>query len=183
MFAALLGCACAPSAQASAAEPYHASGTEPFWGVGIVDGQMTFEMNEESFSVPVPETRATPTGRRYVTERLTVDIRPSVCSDGMSDNLYADTVIVVADGRTLNGCGGNLVPEDTLAHSTWSIGQIDGQTIDEDQAYVLEFTADRISGRAGCNRFSGTYSRSARHADARSARNHPHGLSRPAHGA
>jgi heat shock protein HslJ len=108
----------------------------------------------------VPETRATPTGRRYVTERLTVDIRPSVCNDGMSDYLYADTVIVVADGRTLNGCGGNRVPEDTLAHTTWTIGQIDGQTIDEDQAYVLEFTADRISGRAGCNRFSGTYSRS-----------------------
>lgn len=140
-------------------EPYNASGTEPFWGVGIAGGQISFEMNEDRISVPAPEPVATTTGRRYVTDRLTIDIRPGVCNDGMSDYLYADTVIVVADGRTLNGCGGERVPEDTLAHSTWSIEQIDGQVIDEDEAYVLEFTADRISGRAGCNRFSGIYSR------------------------
>src|SRR5688572_1754930 len=79
----------------------------------------------------------------------------------MSDYLYADTVIVVVDGRTLNGCGGERVAEDTLAHSSWSIEQIDGRTIDQDEAYILEFTADRISGRAGCNLFSGSYSRSA----------------------
>ena len=160
LFAALLGCAGVSSARAPATEPYHASGTEPFWGVGIVGGRMSFEMHEETISVAAPEPRTTPTGRRYVTSRLTVDIRPEICNDGMSDYLYADTVIVVADGRTLNGCGGERVPEDALAHSTWSIEQIDGRTIDQDEAYVIAFTADRISGRAGCNRFSGTYARS-----------------------
>ena len=161
LFAAVLGCAGVSSAQAAAIEPYYASGTEPFWGVGIVGGRISFEMHEETISVAAPQPRATPTGRRYVTGRLTLDIRPEICNDGMSDYLYADTVIVVADGRTLNGCGGGIVPEDTLAHSSWSIGQIDDRTIDQDEAYVLEFTADRISGRAGCNLFSGTYSRSA----------------------
>jgi heat shock protein HslJ len=160
LFAAFLGCAGVASARVPANEPYHASGTEPFWGVGIVGGRIIFEMHEETISAPAPEPRATPTGRRYVTRRLTVDIRPEICNDGMSDYLYADTVIVVADGRTLNGCGGERVPEDTLANSRWSIEQIDGRTIDQDEAYVIAFTADRISGRAGCNRFSGTYSRS-----------------------
>ena len=162
LFAALLGFAAVSTARAPETEPYHALGTEPFWGVDIEDGRIKYDTwtRDSGFSVPAPDPVATPTGRRYVTERLTVDIRPGVCSDGMSDNLYADTVIVVLDGRTLNGCGGGLVPDDTLANSSWTIEQIDGAPIDDGTDYVLEFTADRIRGKAGCNRFSGGYTRS-----------------------
>lgn len=152
---AVVACATVPAGD----EPYVALGTEPFWSVGIGAGRMTYDSPEGRFSVPAPAPVVTEHGRRYETERLTVDIRPGICSDGMSDNLYADTVTVVADGLTLNGCGGGTVPEDSLAHSRWSIMSIDALAVDGDD-YFLAFDQDRLSGRAGCNGFSGSWSRS-----------------------
>ena len=149
--------ACATAA--SAAEPYTALGTEPFWSIEIADGRITYDTPYERFSVAAPQPSPTGEGRRYETERLTVEIEPGVCNDGMSDNLYADTVTVTVDGALLSGCGGGHVAVDHLPHSRWLIEQIDGEPVWE-AGYEIEFGADRISGQAGCNRFSGSYSRS-----------------------
>ena len=46
-----------------------------------------------------------------------------------------------------------------LADTSWSIVEIDGLAV-QGEDYVLQFTADRLSGQAGCNRFSGGYSQS-----------------------
>ncbi|HEV2865916.1 MAG TPA: META domain-containing protein [Allosphingosinicella sp.] len=143
----------------AAEQPYAGLGTEPFWSIEIAGGRMTYETPGGGFSVPAPEPVATPNGRRFETPRLTLDVTPRVCSDGMSDNLYADNVTAVADGVTLHGCGGPVVAPDTLAHSSWSIDDINGEPVFE-QDYVMEFGTDRVSGRAGCNRFSGPYGRS-----------------------
>jgi len=141
---------------------YGALGTEPFWGFSLTNGRIEFDVStypEYTIAGPAPPPIPTPTGRRYVTERLTVDIRPQVCNDGMSENLYADTVLVVIDGRILYGCGGDRVGEDMLAHSSWLIGEIDGTAVTGDE-YALDFSADRMGGHAGCGYFSAPYSRS-----------------------
>ena len=152
--AAVAACATVP-----APRPYSALGTEPFWSVEIADGRIRYDSPEGRFSVAAPEPVATEGGRRYETPRLTVDVRRGVCSDGMSDSLYADTVTVVADGLALEGCGGGIVPEDSLAYSRWSIESIDALAV-EGEDYFLAFSEDRLSGRAGCNGFSGSWSRS-----------------------
>ena len=154
---ALLVTGCATVATAE--RPYGAIGTEPFWSIEIAGGRMTYETPDGSFFVPAPAPTATANGRHYETARITMDIIPWVCTDGMSDNLYADTVIAVVDGTTLYGCGGGTVGADALINSRWTIAEIDGRPVGEGE-YRLDFGSDRISGVAGCNRFSGPYSRS-----------------------
>ena len=156
----LLLAACATVADAD--QRYTALGTEPFWSIAIEGGSLTYEAPDGRLRVPAPAPLATGEGRRYQTDRVRLDIVPWVCSDGMSDNLYADTVTAVVDGRTLYGCGGSVVPEDALVNSSWTIeriGDVDVWQLDEPAAYRLAFRVDRVIGRAGCNGFSGPYSR------------------------
>ena len=154
------GCTTVTGVQGTAGEIYRALGTEPFWTVTIAEGRMTYEgLGERRFSVPAPAARPTFNGRRYETDRLTLDITHGECSDGMSDRRYADTVLVLIDGRTLHGCGGEILAPASLAGTAWSIVEIDGAAV-SGEAYHLRFGEGRISGQAGCNRFSGSYSES-----------------------
>jgi heat shock protein HslJ len=135
---------------------YRALGTEPFWSVTIGGGRMVFDTPEGGFSVVAPAPRTTFNGRRYETARLTVDITHGECSDGMSDRRYADTVRVTADGRELSGCGGDILPPAALAGTSWAIVAIGGEAV-SGELYHLSFTSERMSGQAGCNRFTGDY--------------------------
>ena len=155
--AALAGCATVPDADTQATAPYRALGTEPFWSVTIADGRITYDSPDGGFSVDAPAARPTFNGRRYETPRLTVDITRTLCGDGMSERRYADTVIVIREGTTLNGCGGDILPPERLADTDWAIVEIDGQAV-QGPNYVLHFSVDRLSGQAGCNSFSGGYS-------------------------
>jgi heat shock protein HslJ len=139
--------------------PYSAAGTEPFWSIQIDRGRMTFEAPEGSFSVPASAPVETSGGRRYQSARIILDATPWVCTDGMSDNLYAETVTAVVDGTTFYGCGGGTVPHDELVNSRWTIEEIDGRPVGEGD-YRVDFGSGQLTGVAGCNRFSGPYSRS-----------------------
>lgn len=152
---ALLASACATTATPEGAG-YQALGTEPFWSIGIADGRMTYDSPEGGFSVPAPPVRETGDGRRYETRRITLDIWRAECSDGMSDRRYAETVRATVDGRTLEGCGGAILPPASLADTSWSIVEIGGEAVSGER-YAMQFTADRLSGQAGCNRFGGGY--------------------------
>lgn len=152
--------ACATTGAVPAAENYHALGTEPFWSVTIANGRMRYEApDEETIEVAAPVPRATANGRRFESARFTMEIAHESCSDGMSDREYADTVRVLfpGGGRTREGCGGAILPPETLANTSWSIIAIGGEAVSGDR-YALRFEQGRISGQAGCNRFSGGYS-------------------------
>lgn len=166
VFVPLAGCttpiAGDPDIPAVPAIPDHASyralGTEPFWNVTLVGSRMVYQDAEQRvIDVPAPEPRPSFNGRRYVTQRLTMDITRGRCSDGMSDRVYADTVLVLADGRELRGCGGAILPPETLVDTSWRIVAIDGADVSGQQGYEIQFESDRMNGRAGCNRFSGPY--------------------------
>jgi heat shock protein HslJ len=162
LLAALLLTAATPAvAQGSA--PYRALGTEPFWSVTITGGRMVYEDTEgRRIAVRTPAARPSFNGRRYVSRRLTVDITRQECSDGMSDRIYADTVMVIVDGETLRGCGGEILPPADLAGTGWSIAAIDGEAVPRTPAYFLNFGEQRLSGKAGCNGFGGPYEISGR---------------------
>lgn len=146
---------------AAAQTAYRALGTEPFWSVTIGGGRMIYEDAQgRRVSVATPRPLYPRyDGRHYRTRRLFIDIharRP--CSDGMSDRRYADTVHIIVDGRRLEGCGGAILPPETLAGSSWRIESINGRAVPRnDDRYRIEFEASRLNGRAGCNRFSGDY--------------------------
>lgn len=154
--AAALGFASPALAQGSG--PYRAVGTEPFWSVTIGGGRIVYDDAERRrVAVAAPRARPSFNGRRYVTRRLTVDITRQRCSDGMSDRIYADTVRVRVHGRTLEGCGGAILPPETLAHTSWEMVSINGRAVAGGERYRLAFTDNGITGKAGCNGFGGSY--------------------------
>ena len=57
-------------------------------------------------SVPRPEPITAINGHIYRTQRLTVSTSHGRCNDAMSGQGYADKVTVTADGKTVQGCGG-----------------------------------------------------------------------------
>ncbi len=109
----LLAAACAsnPSAQTPsgpAGEHYEARGQEPGWHLVIHGGRIDYTGNygEKKIGVARPDPRPSFNGRRYVTQRLTVDITYSRCNDAMSGFGFEHQVMVTADGETYDGCGG-----------------------------------------------------------------------------
>ena len=91
-----------------AEEQYRARGQEPGWQLRIHDERIDYvgDYGEVRLTVPRPEPRPTAQGRRYETERLSVDLVHARCNDTMSGDGYEHRVTVTADGRTFHGCGG-----------------------------------------------------------------------------
>ncbi|HVI98667.1 MAG TPA: META domain-containing protein [Sphingomonas sp.] len=153
-----------PRPRPPAGDTYRAIGTEPGWALTIGPRTMRYEGNygQNVVEAPTPEARPTFNGRRYETRQLTVDITRTPCSDGMSDRRYPDTVRVTTRRGTVRGCGGLSDdrpgrPGAGLAGTSWTIEAIDGRPVRLDRPTNIEFTRDRIQGRAGCNSFGGGY--------------------------
>ena len=71
---------------------------------------------------------------------------------------YHDRVTVTTGVRTVHGCGGDLVAVPvSLGGTRWTIIAIDGDPVRTARPTEVRFTADRISGNAGCNGFGGDY--------------------------
>lgn len=157
--------ACVPAAEAPQgpgtppAPSYFALGTEPGWTLEITPGMLNYDGDYGDTKIVVANPGARPSfnGERYVTPRLTVDITHSECSDGMSDRRYRDTVTLTAEGKTVKGCGGGVLPPAELADTNWSFVSIGDVPVAADRPTALAFDGTKLSGSAGCNRFSGSY--------------------------
>lgn len=162
--------ACAPATEAPPQGPggppaaYMAIGTEPGWTLEITPAHLNYDGDYGATKIRVanPGAEAGTTGERYVTDRLTVDVMRKECSDGMSDRRYRDTVTVRADGKTVTGCGGAILPPTELAGTSWTFVSIGGAAVAADRPTALTFDGTRLSGSAGCNRFSGDYTHAGR---------------------
>jgi uncharacterized membrane protein len=161
---AAAGPVAAQTPPAAEGEIYSAYGTEPFWGLTFEDGKMIYS-NPDGDRIEVVRPRPTTTragAHVYRTPRMTVEIsHEGRCNDGMSENEYPDTVRIRfgrnRTGGALRGCGGGLLPPVTLAGTHWLIVDISGSIVGG-ETYQLQFDdAGRLSGQAGCNRFSGPY--------------------------
>lgn len=99
-----------------ASETYRALGQEPGWTLTIGADSILYlgDYGETHIDLPTPISQPTFNGRRYDSgpgvHRLQVDVTHTLCHDGMSGRAFADTVIVVADGNEVRGCGGVRVP-------------------------------------------------------------------------
>lgn len=160
--AMLTGCATLPAPAPESSVPsgnaWFALGTEPFWSLEITDTRITYhDAERRRVAEANPGARPSFNGRRYVGERMTVDITHQPCSDGMSDRRYAESVRLTVDGRTLNGCGGEIVPPAQLAGTSWRIITLDGAPIVSERGGEMRFDGNRLSASAGCNRLNGSF--------------------------
>jgi heat shock protein HslJ len=109
MLAAAAACAYpAVTNEPMAQESYRALGQEPGWNLTIANRRIDYvgDYGETKISVPAPEPITAINGHIYQAGRLQVHISHGRCNDTMSGHGYADTVMVIADGKTVNGCGG-----------------------------------------------------------------------------
>jgi heat shock protein HslJ len=97
----------------AAQEQYRALGQEPGWALAIEDGRIDYsgDYGGTRITIPRPDPRPTGNGRRYVAPRLTVDLTYTRCNDAMSGHGYQHQVLVIADGKTARGCGGERRPD------------------------------------------------------------------------
>ncbi|NNC72219.1 MAG: hypothetical protein HKN78_05005 [Sphingomonadaceae bacterium] len=87
---------------------FRAVGQEPGWIVRIYENEIVYEADygQRTVRALTPEPEETEDGRRYVTNRLTVEIVEESCTDSMSGAGYAAQVTVTEGERTVQGCGG-----------------------------------------------------------------------------
>ena len=164
----LLLAAFAIAAQAGAVqtEPYRAQGSDPDWTLNIAREQMTFRMaGRPSVSVATPEARTESGIREYRTSAFTVSIMESACTDRASGRRYADAVFVSIGNAEHGGCGGTLLPLDSLDGTSWHFTEIDGEAVPltgdlfADDRYAIDFSAEAFAGYGGCNRITARYAR------------------------
>jgi heat shock protein HslJ len=89
-------------------EHYEARGNEPGWHLLIHGGRLEYTGNygEKKIAIARPDPRPSFNGRRYESQRLTVDVTYSRCNDDMSGFGFEHQVTITADGETYRGCGG-----------------------------------------------------------------------------
>lgn len=159
MRAVLTILAVAASAAASAAppppEPYTARGAD--WSLTI-DERITFTSLGTEVTVEAPAREASELGSSYVTPMLTVEVLSGGCEDEKSGRRYADAVFVWIGKRTYSGCGGRMLPADSLEDTSWAIVGVAGAEL-WDPNLSLDFGADQFLAYTGCNRIGGTWSR------------------------
>lgn len=137
---------------------WEGGGFEPSWSVVIEHGRLTWDPGyggEGRFSVPLPRRQAVRNGYRYVTRRLTVDVRHVRC-ESYNGRTYADTVHVT--GHAEEGCGGATIPPPDLGYSGWTVQSVNGTRWPEggpDLAVSFREGHVRYSGQ--CQVFEGTY--------------------------
>lgn len=134
--------------------PYEAGGFEPNWVLTIERGRLTYDPGLAGVAptrMAVPRRQPVRNGYRYVTRRLTVDVRHVRCHS-YSGRIFADTVRV--SGVAEPGCGGRPIAPSTLTATIWEMGAIGGTRFRHGEVN-LHFAYDGVlRGSAGCSDFS-----------------------------
>jgi heat shock protein HslJ len=135
--------------------PLTARGNEPFWSLTITtEGSSYTDM--EGVTLDDPFTGPTPEGGSLIFSTAAGPLRltEALCYDSMSGMPYPFTVTLTRDGTELPGCAGD--PARLLA-GEWTVTALDGTALPKGADVTLTFDAERISGLAACNRYSGSY--------------------------
>jgi heat shock protein HslJ/membrane-bound inhibitor of C-type lysozyme len=144
------------------AEHFRATGNEPGWQLDLTGTTMTLtaDYGKTRIEVPAPMPQTSAGLRKYISrdggEDLTVSIFERRCTDTMSGMPFPNAVVVMLGSRTLEGCGGD--PTALLRGELWVVEDLNGRGIIDRSRMTLRFGSDgRVSGKASCNKYSGTY--------------------------
>lgn len=140
----------------ASAESLVARGNEPFWRLEIGDGTLSFErMGEAAVTAPISSRSAADGHSRIVADGIEVTVIQSLCADTMTGMAFPIGVEVSYGGQRFSGCGGDTM---TAIEGGWRIIRLQGDLPPEGVILTVEFGRDgQVSGKSGCNRFSGAY--------------------------
>lgn len=141
----------APSVRPGA---YRATGSNPAWELTIDRANLVYTdfSNRVRVGEPLPPGTSVAAGLPIRTPRMQAVITRMRCVDPLTQRSYPDTVQLTVDGRRFQGCGGEPLSM-TLANGTWTVEQVNGQAA----TGSMQFTANRMTARFGCNTVSGSY--------------------------
>jgi heat shock protein HslJ/uncharacterized membrane protein len=157
----VIGLLLAGSAAAAAADSLTARGNEPFWRLDIGPGELSFELLGKGPAVSAPiRSRDVADGHPRILAmasggplEVTVIQRP--CADTMTGMPFPVGVEVTYGGQRYTGCGGEIM---TAIEGGWRVIRIEGAQPPEGVTVTVMFGRDgQVSGRSGCNRYSGGY--------------------------
>lgn len=150
------------TAVGAAPATFRATGNEPGWRLEIADGNMTLltDYGQTRIVMPAPAPQTLQGKTEYAARddrhSMTVTISDQVCADSMSGMPHPNKVVVLVDGKELNGCGGD--PATLLQAVEWVVESIDGAPLLKGSKVTVLFGGDgRISGSASCNSYTGGY--------------------------
>lgn len=146
----------------AAEETLRARGNEPSWLLTLSGGGVTFEAPGQDIAFKAA------TFRRDVVDghpRITADeggkmleakITEKMCADTMSGMPFPIGVVVSFAGKQFTGCGGEIM---TAIEGGWRVIRLGQDMPPEGVTVTISFAPDgTVSGRSGCNRFTGPYS-------------------------
>ncbi|MFT8418140.1 MAG: META domain-containing protein [Acetobacter sp.] len=157
---------------------YEARGNEPFWNLSMAAGTLALSTPDgPRLTRTISQAYTRGNTRHYEAPDLAVVLTPTPCQDSMSGQMFTQKVRITTTTRTLNGCGGGLVPPTRLNATRWVATELDGHTLrngavlpdahdsatDENPnpaANMFTPTLDinesgKVSGTDGCNRYAG----------------------------
>jgi len=139
-----------------------ARGQEPGWMITMDTGTISLTADFGALQLRFPRTapEVSADGLRYLTEadgrRLSVWIRPRVCTDVATGMPHPYQVRYELDGKGHPGCGGE--PKSLLTGGEWIVETIGGApVVDQSKATILFMEEGQVAGSASCNRFVGGY--------------------------
>ena len=151
---------------ASPSEPYRAVGRDEAWSLEISGGNIRLERpGHPTLTVAKPPIDESEDGFSYQSRRITVSAIQHPCRHPGTGQRWTDSVFVEIGGREHVGCGGEIIPADSLDYTSWHFTEIDGRATEltgdllRDDRYAVDFSADGLVGYGGCNRFSASYTR------------------------
>lgn len=155
--AALLSAGTAVAAE----ETLTARGNEPFWNLSLSDKGITFEVmgQEQRFEAP-DFARSMVDGRPRITatqggETLVMTVTERLCADTMTGMPFPIGVEVELRGQRFQGCGGDML---TAIEGGWRVIRLGTDELPSGVIATVVFGRDgQVSGKSGCNRFSGGY--------------------------
>jgi len=138
-----------------------ARGHEPSWRLSLSGGGVTFEAPGLGLKFDAPaHSRDSVDGRPRIIARvgaktLEATVIERMCSDTMTGMPFPIGVEVKFDGRSFVGCGGDVM---TAIEGGWRVIRLGDSLLPDGVTVTVEFGPDaRVSGRSGCNRFTGRY--------------------------
>jgi len=149
-------------AHAAPEEPYRAQGEG--WSLTMEKGRIGFSLDgQKPVAVEAPAPVDDEGILYYRAKGLDLSILPLACTDKASGRRYAHSVYLTVGGEDHGGCGGALLPADSLAGTSWYFAEIGGEAtgltgdVFRDDRFALDFESDRFVGYSGCNRIGGRY--------------------------
>jgi heat shock protein HslJ/uncharacterized membrane protein len=151
---------------------FKATGTEPFWGLKILENSVELNMMEDTIYTPHAEPIKAQDSNismyRIQTEAVELDviIAHKECTNAMSGEKSPYTVTIAykytgeEETHALEGCGSYIT--DYRLHDIWVLEEMDGQAVTKDDFngrdvpnMEIDIKTNRFSGFAGCNRMTG----------------------------